>query len=44
LPRQLAGSYVNIFTGETLSGGEADGLLVADLFSNFPVAVLTRHV
>jgi len=42
LPRELAGSYANIFTGETVSEDASKGLRVADLFANFPVAVLTR--
>jgi (1->4)-alpha-D-glucan 1-alpha-D-glucosylmutase len=43
LPPQLGGSYVNIFTGETVNG-ETSGLRVADVFAHFSVAVLTRRV
>ena len=43
LPHRLAGSYVNIFTGETVLGEEDGGLRIADVFANFPVAVLTRE-
>jgi maltooligosyltrehalose synthase len=42
LPPQFAGSYFNIFTGEAPRGDEACGLRIADLFPNFPVAILTR--
>src|SRR6185369_11239210 len=42
LPRQLAGNYVDIFTGETVTADDAGGLRVAALLANFPVAILMR--
>jgi maltooligosyltrehalose synthase len=41
LTDQLAGSYVNVFTGETIIVDDS-GMRTADLFANFPVAILTR--
>ena len=42
LPPELAGNYLNVFTGEAPPGDSAGGLQAADLFANFPVAILTR--
>jgi (1->4)-alpha-D-glucan 1-alpha-D-glucosylmutase len=43
LPSRLAGRYVNVFTGDTVLGEEDGGLRVAEVFANFPVAILTRE-
>jgi (1->4)-alpha-D-glucan 1-alpha-D-glucosylmutase len=46
LPSEMAGQiYQNLFTGETLSAEERDGksgLVLATIFSHFPVALLER--
>jgi (1->4)-alpha-D-glucan 1-alpha-D-glucosylmutase len=45
LPRELAGPYVNAFTGErveTVPAGEAAGLRLGEVLTAFPVALLVR--
>jgi (1->4)-alpha-D-glucan 1-alpha-D-glucosylmutase len=46
LPRELAGSFANVLTGERMAAtpvGEGAGLPVAEILGAFPVALLERE-